>query len=108
MVIQRASSRTVGDGYPISVSPAVGSTGTRGDTVTLKVSTGPPLISLPSYIGKDADDARDALEHLGFVVNQVSVTITSGSSGKVITQTPTGGEVPEGSTVTLGVGVRAR
>ncbi|MET0275703.1 MAG: PASTA domain-containing protein, partial [Acidimicrobiia bacterium] len=108
VAVARASSRTVPVGSVISVSPAVSSIGTRGDTATLKVSTGPPLVSVPNVVGEDADDARDDLEGRGLVVNEVTVAITSGSSGKVISQDPTGGQLAEGSTVTINVGRRTR
>ncbi len=108
VVVQRTSSRTVPAGSVISVSPGVGSSGKRGDTATLKVSTGAPLATVPNVIKHDADDACDELEGLGFVVNEVPVTITSGSSGKVVTQDPASGQLAEGATVTIGVGVRAR
>ena len=41
---------------------------TKGGTVTLTISKGPKLVEVPSFIGKQADEARKALEELGFEV----------------------------------------
>lgn len=92
--------RTIPGGAVVSQSPASG-TLTRGGAVTLTISKGPRLVEVPSYIGKQAGDARKALEALGF---QVRVNnILGGFFGTVRDQDPVGTEVPEGSVITLTV-----
>ena len=92
--------RNVPEGDVASQSPANG-TLTRGGTVTLTISKGPKMVNVPSYIGKQAAEARKALEALGF---QVRVNnILGGFFGTVRDQSPVDREVPEGSVVTITV-----
>ncbi|TNB73217.1 PASTA domain-containing protein [Arthrobacter sp. BB-1] len=93
-------SRDIPEGSVASQAPATG-TLTRGGTVTLTISKGPRMVKVPSYIGKQATDARKALEGLGF---QVRVNnILGGFFGTVRDQDPVDKEVPEGSVITLTV-----
>jgi eukaryotic-like serine/threonine-protein kinase len=73
----------------------------RGTTVTLTISKGPKLVKVPSFIGKQADEAREALEDLGFEVRINSVL--GGFFGTVRDQDPADAEAPEGSVITLTV-----
>ncbi len=92
--------RNVAEGDVASQSPANG-TLARGGTVTLTISKGPKMVNVPSYIGKQASEARKALEALGF---QVRVNnILGGFFGTVRDQSPVDREVPEGSVVTITV-----
>lgn len=92
--------REVPKGAVASQSPANG-TLARGGTVTLTISKGPRMVEVPSYIGKQASDARKALEALGFEVRVNN--ILGGFFGTVRDQDPVGTEVPEGSVITLTV-----
>ncbi|MDJ0458896.1 Stk1 family PASTA domain-containing Ser/Thr kinase [Arthrobacter sp. NQ7] len=92
--------RNVPKGAVVSQSPANG-TLTRGGTVTLTVSKGPKMVQVPSYIGKQASDARKALEALGFEVRVNN--ILGGFFGTVRDQSPVNREVPEGSVITITV-----
>jgi len=92
--------RNIPKGSVVSQSPANG-TLTRGGTVTLTISKGPRMVDVPSFIGKQAAEARKALEGLGF---QVKVNnILGGFFGTVRDQDPVGTKVPEGSVITLTV-----
>lgn len=92
--------RTVPKGAVVSQSPANGMLA-RGGTVSLTLSKGPRMVEVPSYIGKQATDARKALEALGF---QVRVNnILGGFFGTVRDQDPVDTSVPEGSVITLTV-----
>lgn len=92
--------RNIPEGAVVSQSPANG-TLTRGGTVTLTISKGPRMVAVPSYIGKQATEARKALEALGF---QVRVNnIVGGFFGTVRDQSPVNREVPEGSVITITV-----
>lgn len=92
--------RKVPEGSVVSQSPANG-TLTRGGTVTLTVSKGPRMVEVPSFIGKQATEARKGLEALGFEVRVNN--ILGGFFGTVRDQDPVGEEVPEGSVVTITV-----
>ena len=92
--------RAVPKGAVVAQAPASG-TLTRGGTVTLTVSKGPKLVDVPSFIGKQADEAREALEQLGFEVRVNN--ILGGFFGTVRDQDPVNKKVPEGSVVTLTV-----
>ncbi|HET8879805.1 MAG TPA: PASTA domain-containing protein, partial [Arthrobacter sp.] len=92
--------RTVPKGAVVGQDPA-GGTLARGASVTLTISKGPRLVEVPSFVGKQAKEARDALEKLGFKV-QVE-NILGGFFGTVRAQDPVNKSVPEGSTVTLTV-----
>ena len=92
--------RTVPKGAVVAQDPASGNL-TRGGTVTLTVSKGPRLVDVPSFVGKQVDEARKALEDLGFEV-QVE-DILGGFFGTVRYQDPVNTKVPEGSVITLTV-----
>jgi beta-lactam-binding protein with PASTA domain len=63
---------------------------------------------VPNVVTDDAEDAVDELEDDGFAVRTVAAAATGGDVGKVLAQDPIGVQVPEGATVTITVGVRAR
>jgi eukaryotic-like serine/threonine-protein kinase len=92
--------REVAEGDVAAQSPAEGSV-VRGDTVTLTLSKGPRMVEVPDFVGEQVDDARRALEDLGFEVEVNE--ILGGFFGTVRAQDPVGTEVPEGSVVTLTV-----
>lgn len=92
--------KKVPKGAVVSQDPASGNL-TRGGTVTLTVSKGPKLVDVPSFIGKQVDDAREALKELGFEVRVNN--ILGGFFGTVRDQDPVNKKVPEGSVVTLTV-----
>ncbi len=49
-------------------APGAGGKLGRGDTVTLTLSEGPEMVTVPDVTGKTADDARQALSDAGFEV----------------------------------------
>ncbi|MFB6983441.1 Stk1 family PASTA domain-containing Ser/Thr kinase [Streptomyces scopuliridis] len=81
-------------------SAAGGAQLARGDTVTLTVSKGPRMISVPDVTGKKTGEARQLLEDAGF-----KVTVDRGFpflGDTVEKQSVEGGqEAPEGSTITI-------
>lgn len=93
-------SRDVPKGAVAGQDPANGNL-TKGGSVTLTVSKGPKFVEVPSFIGKQATEARDALERLGFKVEINN--ILGGFFGTVRAQDPVDTRVPEGSTITLTV-----
>jgi len=92
-------SETVPAGAIISQSPEGGSAGHRGDTVTLVVSKGPPLVAVPDVVNTDVDEAVAILEQAGFVVK-----VDKGWfwDRMVVDQDPDKDtQLPKGSTVTI-------
>jgi serine/threonine-protein kinase len=79
--------------------PQPGGTFQPGQTVTVKVSTGPQLVPVPDPIGMSVQDATQLLEKAGF---QVKVN-RFGFFNKVFDFSPVG-QAPRGSTITLDVG----
>jgi serine/threonine protein kinase/beta-lactam-binding protein with PASTA domain len=90
---------TVPQGDVISQSPGPG-TVHRGDTITLVVSNGPPLVLVPDVTGKHVDQARKILQKAGF---QVQVrNVLGGFFGTVRLESPDGNsKAPKGSVVTI-------
>ncbi len=81
--------------------------GTRADKnseVTIKVSTGPEVVTVPNVIGKQKDAAQQILEERGFVVTLAEEADDDAPIGTVIRQDPLGGsELDSGSTVKITV-----
>ncbi len=87
-------------GSVVSQDPSSG-TLSKGSPVTLTVSKGPKLVTVPSFIGKQVDKAVQELQQLGF---QVKVNnILGGFFGTVRDQNPVNKDVPEGSVISLTV-----
>jgi eukaryotic-like serine/threonine-protein kinase len=94
-------SESVPAGKVISQSPGSG-TLYKGDTVTLLVSQGPPMVTIPGGLrGSGVDDATKKLEALGLKVETHKSQFYAGL-GYVISSSPgSGQEVRKGSTVVL-------
>ena len=91
---------TVPRGVVISQSPT-GGTGVRGDHVSLLVSQGPVLVTVPKVTGMGLDAARQTLAAAGLQVRTQKAQFYVGLQ-YVVRQDPTDGErVPRGTTVTL-------
>lgn len=97
---ETVNDKTVPNGAVVSQTPANG-TLVRGEAVTLTVSKGPKLVKVPSFIGKQADEAEKELKRLGFKVEVNK--ILGGFFGTVRDQNPVNAEIPEDSVVTLTV-----
>ncbi|MFI6702067.1 Stk1 family PASTA domain-containing Ser/Thr kinase [Streptomyces sp. NPDC050509] len=81
-------------------SAAEGARLAQGDTVTLTVSKGPRMVSVPDVTGQKTVDARKALEDAGFEVKvERNFPFLGDTVGE---QSVAGGEqAPEGSTITI-------
>jgi beta-lactam-binding protein with PASTA domain/serine/threonine protein kinase len=97
---ETVNDRKVPEGAVVAQDPASGNL-TRGGAVTLTISKGPKLVDVPSFIGKQAKEAQEALRQLGFEVRVNN--ILGGFFGTVRDQDPVNTKAPEGSTVTLTV-----
>ena len=100
-----ASSSTVPQGQVISTSIAAGNRVNQGTLITVTVSSGPPSSQVPNETNQPADVARAALQQAGFKVHtEKTVTCDPTKDKVVLSQSPSGGTAPAGSTVTITVG----
>jgi eukaryotic-like serine/threonine-protein kinase len=89
-------------GDVVDTNPEEGVSVDKGSTVTLVVSTGPELISVPNVVGQPLDNARATLSQ--FTVQTAPEEFSSDvAAGNVISQEPSGGTAAPGSVVTLTV-----
>jgi serine/threonine-protein kinase len=79
--------------------PGAGATFRPGQTVVVRVSTGPQLVPVPSPIGMSVEQATQLLQASGFQVKVNKFFV----GNKVFDFSPVG-EAPRGSTITLDVG----
>ncbi|WP_026252480.1 Stk1 family PASTA domain-containing Ser/Thr kinase [Streptomyces sp. PsTaAH-124] len=82
-------------------SPAADGQAAEGDTVTLTLSKGPEMITVPDVTGDSVDDAHKALEDAGFKVSEDRGLL--GLFGDTVKkQSVAGGEqAPKGSTIKI-------
>lgn len=96
---RQENSDTVPKGSVISQSPA-GGTLYRGDSVTLVVSKGPVMVTVPNVQGKQVSEATKILTDAGFKVTVQR--FMGGLFGTVRSQNPAAdSHQPKGSTITL-------
>jgi beta-lactam-binding protein with PASTA domain len=96
------SSSAVGENRAISTDPPAGSQLEGGQTVTLVISTGPPLVTVPSVVGSSRREATSTLEDARFEVEVVERDDETRDPGTVLAQDPAGdSRAPRGSTITL-------
>jgi beta-lactam-binding protein with PASTA domain len=89
----------------ISQSPAPGTTETKGTSVNLNVSTGPPKVTVPDVVGYTSQQAVSTLEAAGFQVNQQYQSTDASQDNIVQQQNPPGNSQAEkGSQVTIVIG----
>ena len=104
---ERRSSNTIGENRAISTDPPAGSQVEGGQTVTLVISTGPPVVTVPSVVGQSRRDATAALEDARFEVAVEERDDENADPGTVLAQDPVGdGRARRGSTVTIFVARR--
>lgn len=94
----------------IETDPPAGAEVDEGSTVVLQVGAGPDEAEVPNLIGLSPDEARSALDEVGLQLSaggpQEQVVEDDNQLGKVISsEPPVGQQVPEGSTVSITVGV---
>ena len=83
---------------PVANDDAAGTTVDRGTPISVEVSLGPPLVTVPDVLGDSVETAARALEALGLVV-----TDTLGSPTRPVTSTSpaVGTTVRKGSSITI-------
>jgi len=101
--IVQESSAEESAGRVFAQDPSGGTDVARGETVTIKVSTGPPLTDVPNVVGRQYNEALDALDRAGLNAKRVEI-FSEAPPGEVVAQNPKPGEtVREGSTVKVSV-----
>jgi eukaryotic-like serine/threonine-protein kinase len=89
----------------VSQTPAYGTSEPKGSSVTVRVSNGPPLVTVPDVVGYTSQQAVQALEAAGFQVNQQYVATDASQQNIVQSQSPPGGQsAAKGSPVTIVIG----
>jgi serine/threonine-protein kinase len=97
--VQRVFSDTVKVGVVAEQSPSSG-TADKGSTITIKVSKGPDVVTVPDVRDMDRDQAQRVLENAGLVVQER--VVVSGGPGRVLQTDPKPGRVVKrGSTVVM-------
>jgi beta-lactam-binding protein with PASTA domain/predicted Ser/Thr protein kinase len=95
------------EGDVIAQSPSAGTELSRGDTVTITVSTGRPQVDVPDVIGLSGRSARSRLKSAGLEPVTQERTVTDPTQdGVVVEQRPgSGTQVDQGREVVIVIGV---
>ena len=102
--IVKATSDTVPAGEVISQDPSGGSRVARSSTVTITVSTGKPMVSVPDVRGLSLTDATSKLASVGLKKWDIHQVYSKQPSGTVLAQLPKpGAKLLEDGTVRLNV-----
>lgn len=103
--VQQAST-TVPEGVVISQGTVKGTKVAKNTTITLSISTGQSVSSVPNVVGSDQINASEVLEAAGFKVSVRTANSDTVEAGKVISQSPTGlTEASPGTTVVITVSI---
>ncbi len=104
---ERRSSTSIGENRAIDTDPPAGTQLEGGQTVTLTISTGPPVVEVPSVVGTGRREATSTLEDARFEVSVAERDDENADPGTVLAQDPAGGgRARRGSTVTIVVARR--
>jgi beta-lactam-binding protein with PASTA domain/predicted Ser/Thr protein kinase len=88
----------------IGQRPTGGTTAGKGSRVTLNISEGPPIQTVPDVVGRGSRTATKALTDLGFKVRAARQFSDSVGVDRVISQSPAGeSAVEKGRTITITV-----
>ena len=102
--IVEETSKKVQEGYVISQETDANTEVDAGETVKIHVSTGVEKATVPGVVGKSQDEAKKALQDLGFVVTVTTAEDSSKDNGVVLKQSLDEGKtVEKGSAITITV-----
>lgn len=102
--IVEETSKKVQEGYVISQETDANTEVDAGETVKIHVSTGVEKATVPGVVGKSQDEAKKALQDLGFVVTVTTAEDSSKENGVVLKQSLDEGKtVEKGSAITITV-----
>jgi serine/threonine-protein kinase len=90
-------------GTIVAQSPSPTTPVQPGQTVSVSVSNGPPMVSIPDVQGQSCQDAQQTLQQAGFQV-QVQQGIFGNVFGDQVQSMSPQGQAPSGSTITLQCG----
>jgi beta-lactam-binding protein with PASTA domain len=89
----------VPSGHVLRAQPQPGTVLRTGRTVTLVPSLGPPPVDVPSVVDATVDAARKALAKSHLTLEVKAQQWSDAAAGTVISQEPSSGQAPQGSTV---------
>lgn len=98
--VQYSASSDVAVGNVISQDPSSGK-GSRGDVITITVSTGSDTTSVPYVVGYSESHASRAIISSGFRVASEYQSSDTVPAGNVISQNPSSGSYESGTTITI-------
>lgn len=88
-------------GLIIRTTPVAGERVKRDSSISLVISKGIEQLAVRDFKGRSLDEAMNELSEAGFEVDVKYAFSEDPPRGAVISQTPSGGEIDKGSTVTL-------
>lgn len=104
ITVVREPSSVMSRGFVTRTEPAAGSWFIRGGSVTVFVSSGPRMISVPGLKGKTSDEAAQVLTSAGFVLGEISKVFSNEPVDRVFAYLGSdGSNVAEGSSIDLQV-----
>lgn len=93
------------EGTVLRQDPGAGTKAAKGATIALVVAKKQATTKVPNTVGEDEASAISDIQSAGFTVSVDRVDVSDESQdGTVVSQNPSGGSAPSGSTVTIGVG----
>lgn len=102
--IVEEASKKIEEGYVISQETDANTEVNAGETIKIHVSTGTEKVTVPGVVGKSQDEAKKALQDLGFVVTVTTTEDSSKDNGVVLKQSLDEGKtVEKGSAITITV-----
>jgi eukaryotic-like serine/threonine-protein kinase len=90
-------------GTIVAQSPASATPVQPGQTVSVSVSNGPPMVPIPDVTGQSCQDAQTTLTQAGFQPQVQQGVFGNLFGDKVQNESPTG-QAPSGTTITLQCG----
>ncbi len=100
-VVQQSSAQFT-TGEATGTNPGAGQSVPPQTAVTLLISSGAPLISVPDVVGDTQSAATTTLTKAGFNVNPQTQTSSTATAGNVISQNPAGNSAQaHGATITI-------
>ena len=106
VAVTEAPSDSTDEGLVSAQSPSAGTEAAQGSTVSITISTGPDLVTVPDVIGESLSSARAQIRDAGLQPSTVCQVVTDpGQAGTIIAQDPGGGaQASPDSVVTIVVG----
>lgn len=97
----QVSSDEYEEGEIVSQNPVDGTMVEEHTTIEVVLSSGKGSVDIPSVVGKTADEAVAELDRAGFKTSKTFSFSSTVEEGRVISQTPSGGQGKEGDTIII-------